>query len=897
MVDKGKAFVITCGISWPMNSGLLRNEIGREHTNIPEDSMSPHGLLVNLLSCPVGVDPTNLRFSWIVPVLSESALQVSFRVQFSLTVFGIETGNDVFWDSGQVQSNRSISVAMDSLRIKHDTLFYWRVCIWDDRGGCSSWSYPQRVVTATVKWCGVPVWHAYPSPWMLIRRRVQIPKSVEAAWVRATARSPELAMQYVYRMYLNGSFIGVGPTRAPEPENESCSHYYDVTKGLHIGTNVLTALCFSRSDDSAFLADLVVIYKDGSREVFGTGETCKVSSADLWRPVRSYIGYPYYQAPQEDIDARGEPVGWLESNYDDSEWGEPVYPGNFSQIRIPQTQNLSIEYIRPASVYNLNPSRIVLDFGREIIGGVSLKVLGISGQSLEVRLGEELCEDGSVKYNLRAGNTYAIHRDKSGWVYKEKWTLRSGEQHLEHWGYRGFRWAEILTDYGSIPLEGCQAFVLRPPWRNDDASFITSSNEFNRVWEMCRYTIAALRSDIYFDTPTRERGPYEGDAIVNQLTEYSTQRSFSLARYTIEFLTKRPTWPTEYRLLIPILAWRDFLATGDASMLSRVYQDLVNAQLTQYIDTDGLVRKPPGQSSHINGDLVDWPMANRDEFEFSEVNTVINAWQAFSFKSLSNIASEIGKNADANAFDALAGSIKESMNKKLFAGRGIYVDGEGTQHKSQHATVFPLAFNITPLDFRKEAAEFIVSLDMRVSVYCSQFLLEALYNAEADEDALKFMTSTNIFSWLHMMDDLNATIAMEAWDPSIKPNTTFSHAWGSSPANIAQSCIAGVKNIAPGAAKLLIFPQPSGLRYFRAKIPTIRGFVLVSYSKTNMVVLDIIVPPNAKALIICSRNILDNKDIECFDVTPATAIHSMRTCPDKYIFDDIRPGRFAICRS
>src|SRR5690606_37460068 len=96
--------------------------------------------------------------------------------------------------------------------------------------------------------------------------------------------------------------------------------------------------------------------------------------------------------------------------------------------------------------------------------------------------------------------------------------------------------------------DAVEAAVLKLPWRADDAAFESSDPDLDRVWEFCRYSIEATRLDLYQDTPTRERGPYEGDAIINQRSEYATQRSYALARYSTSYLVRRPTWPAEYRL-------------------------------------------------------------------------------------------------------------------------------------------------------------------------------------------------------------------------------------------------------------------------------------------------------------------------------------------------------------
>jgi len=133
---------------------------------------------------------------------------------------------------------------------------------------------------------------------------------------------------------------------------------------------------------------------------------------------------------------------------------------------------------------------------------------------------------------------------------------------------------------------------------------------------------------------------------------------------------------------------------------------------------------------------------------------------------------------------------------------------------------------------------------MRTSVYGAQFLLEALYRVGLGDAGHGLLTSREQFSWLHMMDDLGATIVMEAWDPSVKPNTTFSHALGSTPANIVPKYVAGVRLLGAGAREVLVAPQPGPLSWLRSKVPTVRGPVEVALDRRDGFSLVVDLPPN-----------------------------------------------------
>jgi alpha-L-rhamnosidase len=521
--------------------------------------------------------------------------------------------------------------------------------------------------------------------------------------------------------------------------------------------------------------------------------------------------------------------------------------------------------------------------GREVVGGLRVEIEGRSGRTLEVRLGEEKSQEGGARFHLRAKP-----------VYREIWTLREGPQRIEHWGYRAFRWIELLTDPDINPAGGVNALVLRLPWSEDDAAFRSSSAELDRVWDMCRYSIGALRFDLYQDTPTRERGPYEGDALINQLSEYNVQRSYALSRYSTSYLIRRPTWPCEYRLQTSIMAWRDYMATGDASQLAADYPLMVQRQLIGSINNRGLVEKTPGHSSEANADLVDWPIANRDDYVFTSVNTVINAWQFAALDALSRIAGVLGHKEDQKRFATLAERLRSALNAAFLRPEGVYVDGLDTDHRSQHATAVPLALGLTPPDQEIRAARQLASQGMRMSVYGAQFLLDALYRGREANAARKLLTSRALFSWLHMMDDLGATIAMEAWDPSIKPNTTFSHAWGTAPANVVQRHIVGIEVIEPGAARVKIAPQPGDLEWFTAKVPTIRGAVVVSYARSGPTLLDITLPANVRGTLELTYEALANHDPRTLLALASGYRPAITLRKDRLVIDQVESGRLKL---
>src|SRR5690606_37390181 len=80
------------------------------------------------------------------------------------------------------------------------------------------------------------------------------------------------------------------------------------------------------------------------------------------------------------------------------------------------------------------------------------------------------------------------------------------------------------------------------------SSFSSSDTILNQVWEMCKYSQKVTTvAGVYIDGD-RERIPYEADAYLNQLSHYSVDKEYAIARKTIEYFMEKPTWPTEWQL-------------------------------------------------------------------------------------------------------------------------------------------------------------------------------------------------------------------------------------------------------------------------------------------------------------------------------------------------------------
>jgi hypothetical protein len=251
----------------------------------------------------------------------------------------------------------------------------------------------------------------------------------------------------------------------------------------------------------------------------------------------------------------------------------------------------------------------------------------------------------------------------------------------------------------------------------------------------------------------------------------------------------------------PVEHWK---ATGDSSSAAAYYDKLVTFLPTSRIDSTGLVNWSSGDH------LVDWPGGERDGFVFTNYNTVINAWSYRAFADMAELAAALGKDADAARWEGIATRLKAAINERLFdASAGAYNDGLATTHKAVHSSVFAVSFGVAGPEQIGPAANYIATRGMVCSVFCANFLIDALYKAGRAEDAIRLLTATNDRSWLGMIAQ-GAGSPMEAWAPRYKSNATFSHPWAGSPAYLVYRGTLGIEALEPAFKRFQVKPQPVG---------------------------------------------------------------------------------------
>lgn len=816
----------------------------------------PTHLLCNMRENPLGVNAAKLRFSWRIEG-RRTRRQSAYRILVSASLADLRENRGTSWDSGKVDGDAMTHISYGGLPLLPQTYYYWKVQIWDETGADAVDSEPAYFATgAEGLWQAQWIWAAEVKP----NDHVYLRKQFELA-----AKPIQSVLAYVsaddrYMLYANGTFVGQGPCPS-YPDIEQNYNGYELLpfcepgKPLCIAAHayyqgLLNYVGVSGDGRAGFIAQLRIVYEDGTVELIGTDETWKVRPSEVYSWTRKF---GYETGFDEHIDARREPVGWREAGFADDDWERAVKrDGADWRLFAQETEVLATAELEPERAES-RADGLWFDMGKETVGTVRLTVEGREGDQIRVSLGEELADDGSVRFDLRCNC-----------VYQDVWTLRSGLQTIEYYDYRAFRYGEVTALSDSVRIQAVRAVERHYPFDGQAAYFHSSDEDLNALWDISAYTTKVGTQELYMDCPSREKANYSLDTYLEMSAAYYVAGEWNLSRKMIEYFLQsdphgklrcvapagRPHHFTEYTMYPVLMAWRYYEFTGDKPFLAEQYDSLcrVFGYMTTFADGSGLLAR----TNDTLRDLVDWPTTMRDGHDMLPVNIVPNAVYYGMTTALERIAAAIGNTEDAVRFADTAASFRRTINERLWnEAAGVYVDGldeEGrpSGHASLHSNVFALAMGLVPEERMGSVVRFVESRGMPCNLFLAMFLFEALFDCGAADHAIKLLKADGEYSPMNMIRK-GATTTWEAWDLTQKANASLCHPAGAFTAYMIGSRIMGIRPAEPGFAKVRIRPQAGPLQSASIRVTTLRGTIEASLETGETTVLECRIPANTTA--------------------------------------------------
>ena len=377
-----------------------------------------------------------------------------------------------------------------------------------------------------------------------------------------------------------------------------------------------------------------------------------------------------------------------------------------------------------------------IDFGKDAYGYLEVELTGKGGEEIELAIGE-VVKNGRLNRNpggyrcfkkmnlaLKKG-THRYRFEIPEHVAPAPWLPKCYPPAEAGGEIAPFRYLEINGYSGPVKAERHAVFA---PFDDNAAHFHCSDEELNRIWEFCKYSIKATTAFGMYIDGERERLPYEGDTYINQLGHFCCDASYDIAGRTIEHFFDHPTWPTEWRLLTPILVRDYLLYSGDTDSVTRWLPKLKEKLLLDHAGDDLLIRG----TSEIR-DIVDWPEKERDSYEFGEVNLVPNCYHYGALLVMHELSGD-------PFYLERAAAVRKAI-RTLMLKNGMFVDNPDSNHTSLHSAMFAIRFDVADPAEYPALVSLIRAKGMACSVYGAQFLLEACYRCGLADHALHLMTA------------------------------------------------------------------------------------------------------------------------------------------------------------
>jgi len=612
------------------------------------------------------------------------------------------------------------------------------------------------------------------------------------------------------------------------------------------------------------VADSKELLSAGKGNVWDAGKVIGTQSAGvIFKGADLKPNTTYYWTVRVCSNNQPEPSAYAipKAFYTDAVLTDHKLPSYPSQI----TEQKPVSFTKNNNVY-------FADFGKDAFAQLKVNLFtDRDDESVMIRIGEVLDANGNLNRKPTGNMRYAQYKiDLHRGMHTYKIQLQPNAVNTRPAAVKApvyigevtpFRYCEIEGYNRALKAEDLTRLMVHYQFDDGAANFHSSDSTLNAVWELCKYSMKATSYLGTYVDGDRERIPYEADAYINQLSHYAVDREYTIARKTSEYLIYHPTWPTEWIMQSVLIAWNDYLYTGDIRSVKYNYDNLKAKSLTSLEDSthlistlNGKVTKDVLAAIHFNGtlkDVVDWPHNQEtDGFVFCKYNPVVNAYYYRALIIMQKIADDLGKVADAKYYGQKALAVKKAFHQMFYDSKQkLYVDGDTTKHTSLHTNMFALAFELVDREYQRPVLEFVRSRGMACSVYGSQFLLDAIYNAGGGDYGLSLLTSKTDRSWYNMIR-VGSTITLEAWDNKYKPNQDWNHAWGAAAANIISRKLMGVEPLTPGWTSFSVKPQIGSLTNASINVPTVKGTINVAYQQDEKYFeMNITIPANTSVQI------------------------------------------------
>lgn len=816
------------------------------------------------LENPLGIDVANPRLFWKMEKEERGASQSAYQIQAASSAELLAKDAADLWDSGVVESGKSIQIEYAGKPLKSGNEVYWRVKIRDENKIESPWSEIARWEMGIMnqqewqaKWTGGPSSLfkgdlKYASP--LLRKKFNISGKIKKA------RAYISGLGY-YELYLNGEKSGdhvLSPNqtnydkRQQEKWSESrignmkttvLYETHDITSALKDGENVAGIMLGNgwylqadRPDDPQYLYDsprvlaqIKIDYEDGRSKWIVSDET--------WKSAVGPITYNGLHSG-EIYDARLEQEGWNKPGYDDSGWqnSELVRPPTGVLKAQTSPPDRITKTIKPVSVSQPEKGIYRYDLGQMISGWARIRIRGEKGTKIKLVFTEEF------------GPTYG---QTDTYILKGE-----GEEIWEpRFTWHAFRYVDVFGSPRELTIDNLEGRVVNADV-SQAGSFECSNPLFNQILENYRRTqLGNMHGGVPSDCPHRERRGYTGDG---QISARSAIYSFNMAPFYTKWIGDISDGQNQKTGYVPnttpyddggggtpwgaayvIIPWYMYQYYGDVSILKKHYQGMKYwiDFMANSLDKRGIL---------VNQGLGEWVPPDIVAVEPDYVNTCYYFWCC---KLMTEVAGVLNLPDEKSRFVGLAEKAAADIYK-------VYFDTEKSVFSvgRQGANVYPLGFGFADENSKKAVFDKLVenvesnNVHFDTGILGTPLLLEVLTESGRADLAYTLMNQRDYPSFGYMIEKGATTI----WE-TFQGDVSHSHPMFGSVTQWFYQHLGGIipDPAQPGFKHIIIKPYPvNGLDFAKTSFPSLYGEIKTDWNFSgNDFNLKVSVPANSSATV------------------------------------------------
>ena len=868
-----------------------------------QGSLTPARLQTDASPNPLGVDTAHPHLTWTLALrdpLARNLTQTAYRILVASSRAELGRNHGDLWDSQKIVSP-SLGADYQGQALKPAATYYWKAAVWDQDGRLSSWSAPASFITGLTDWSAHWV-AATPDAAALPKRTddvsvLQDPTGPLPIFRHefSTAKPIRQATLFVsglgqYEVHLNGQPITSTVLNPGWTDYSKTILYntYDVTKLMQRGRNAFGVLLgngmynvegtkgrytkfIGSYGQPKFTLQLQIEYLDGS--------TGAVVSDKSWKATSGPITFSSTYGG-EDYDAQREQPGWDRPGFHESTWSpvlEVASPGGrLTSQRIPPIA-VDREFL-PQKITRPKPGVLVYDLGQNFSGWPEIRVHGPRGASVTLTCGELLDKDGLVSQHSANASPESANR----FTY----TLKGSGVETWHprFSYWGFRYVQVegatVSPSTAHSQPKPQVLALKGQFLHAAVPvighFTTSNQLFAKIHKLIDMAILSNMVSVLTDCPHREKlgwleqthlaGPsilYNYDAAQFYAKMAHDMRDSQLADGMVPgiapeyvaFLDHKgksnafrdsPEWGSA-SILSP---WTAYTFDGDRVLLADNYKTMVD--YASYL-------KSKLQDGMLTYGLGDWYDIGGGPPGFSQLTAqgmTATATYYEDLNALAQIATILGKDADATNFRQQTATIRDSINAHLLHQEEGFYD-----RNSQTANAMPLALGIVPSEQEEPVLDHLIADIHQHQDHVTagdigyHYLVRALTDAGRSDVLNVMLQRTDSPSYGYQLKN-GATTLTEAWDTN--PDSSQNHFMLGHAEEWFYRGLAGIDFDLSRSAPRQIIIHPAfvpGTNSAAATFDSVLGPIASSWRRTGkQITLDVTIPAGAMATIELPNN-------------------------------------------